>query len=231
MKRSFVIPAVLAIITMFLVSPVAAATSQGLEWGVATGDRFDYTMTSTEEDVPSEDIYINITATSSDAIPDPLADWTNIPEHDLGFWWANGTSMGLSTIIFLGVYFVGGKFALPTGNWTLIQDLLETEISDEDYISDANLWGVEWSQTENATHEFRITATYSKSDGFLAEYKLETWDTSEDTIVSSIEVTREGLPAGGGGLDDIIQLLEDNILYVGIGIAVLVVLGIACKRR
>lgn len=231
MKRSFVIPAVLAIITMFLVSPVAAATSQGLEWGVVNGDKFDFTMTATEEDVPSEDIYINITSTASNAIPDPLENWADIPEHSQGFWWANGTSMGMSTLIFLGVFFVGGKFAVPLGNFTLLENLIKPELSGEVIIDEGNVWGVEWSQEETTTEDFRITATYSKSDGFLAEYKLETVSTLNDTVLDSIEVIRQDLPAGGGGLDDIIQLLEDNILYVGIGIAVLVVLGIACKRR
>ncbi|MFO7836530.1 MAG: hypothetical protein R6V83_07745 [Candidatus Thorarchaeota archaeon] len=231
MKRIFVIPAVLTIITMFLVSPVAAATSQGLEWEVGNGDRFDFTMTATEEDVPSEDIYINITDTASDAIPDPLENWGDIPEHSHGFWWSNGTTMGMSTLIFLGVFFVGGKFSVPLGNFTLLESLIKPELSGEEIIDEGNLWGVEWSQEETTTEDFRITATYSKSDGFLAEYKLETVSTLNDTVLDSIEVIRKDLPAGGGGLDDIIQLVEDNILYVGIGIVVLVVLVMACTRR
>lgn len=230
MKRALNVILAVAIVTMFLVSPVAAATSQGLEWGVASGDRFDFTMSSTDEDVPSEDIYLNITDMPALAIPDPLDDWNAIPEPDIGFWWENGTSMGLSTLIFLGIYFVGAKFALPVGNFTLLQSLLAPELTGEDITSAGGLWTVEWSMDTTATEEAKITAAYSTSDGFLAEYKIETWSTLNDTLLESIEVTRATIP--GGGVDDILQLLEDNILYVGIGVAVIVIIGlVVCKRK
>ncbi|TFG13841.1 hypothetical protein EU537_05115 [Candidatus Thorarchaeota archaeon] len=230
MKRALNMIFVLAIVSMFMVSPVAAATSQGLEWGVQFGDRFDFTMTSTDEDVPSEGLYVNITDMPALAIPDPLTDWNAIPQPDIDFWWQNGTSMGITALIFIGIFFVGGKFTLPIGNFTLLENLLAPELTGEDINTAGGLWTVEWSMDTTATEEAKITAAYSTSDGFLADYRIETWSTLNDTLLESIEVTRETIP--GGGLDDILQLLEDNILYVGIGVAAIVIIGlVVCKRK
>ena len=85
MKRALQLVLALSFVGMFLVSPVAAATSQGLEWGVAVGDSYEFTMSSSEDDL-SEGIYLNITDTPTLAIPDPLSDWGDIPDDfDIGF--------------------------------------------------------------------------------------------------------------------------------------------------
>ncbi|MHA1248312.1 MAG: hypothetical protein ACTSPE_13370 [Candidatus Thorarchaeota archaeon] len=216
---------------MFLVTPVAAATSQGLEWGVAYGDRFDFEMKSSDESV-GEDIYLNITKMPTTAIPDPLDDWSNIPQPDIGFYWANGTSMGISVLIFIGLIAVGSKIVVPVGNFSLLTELVSVKLTGEDIIDEANIWGVSWSVDVNSTHEQRVVGTYSKVDGFLAEYKLETVLSTTDEVVDSLSVIRKNLPSAGGlDLSNITQLLKDNMLYVGAGIAVLVILAIVCKKK
>jgi hypothetical protein len=210
-------------------SPVLAATSQGLEWGVANGHRVDYSMTSTDDEIPSEDLYLLVSGMPALAIPDPLTTWNQIPVNfDLDLFWANDTSMGIISLIFIGLLAVGSRFILPTGNWTHLQSLLAPELTGETFTGDAYLWGLEWSEDVTATEEFKITATYLKSDGVLAEYKLETLSTVNGSTIDSIHIIRDDIPAGG----DIIQLLTDNILYVGAGVAVILILGIViCKRR
>lgn len=231
MKRTLNLILVLAILSMFLVAPVAAATSQGLEWGPAYGFTVEYEMSSVHDDSFNEDIYINVTAVPTAAIPDPLTDWSNIPDFTLGFWWANGTSMGLVAIVFLGVYFVGAKFVVPIGNFTLLQELLAPEITGEEFTSDANLWRIVWSQDLTSTEEYQITGAYSKVDGFLSEYKLETVSTLNDTVLESFEAIRKDIPTGGGGLDDILGLIQDNLLLVGAGVVILILVIIICKKR
>jgi hypothetical protein len=231
MKRTLSVFLVVAIVSMFLVAPVAAATSQGLEWGAAYGHKVEYEMSSIHDEAFNEDIYINVTAVPTAAIPDPLTDWSNIPDFTLKFWWANGTSMGIISLVFLGVFFIGGKFVVPLGNWTLLEELLAPEISGEEFSLDANLWRIVWSEDFTTTEEYEITGAYSKVDGFLSEYKLKTVSTLNDTVLESFEVIRKDIPTGDG-FGDIIQLLQDNILYVGAGVAVILIIGIiACKRR
>lgn len=220
-----------SVIAMFVISPVAAATSQGLEWGFVLGDRFEFTLSDTEENL-NEQIVLNITKMPVLAIPDPLEDWSDIPAPEIGFWWANDTSMGISTLIFIGLVAVGSKIALPIGNFTLLGDLVAVKLTGEQIIDQTNVWGIEWTQPINATHDYRLSATYAKADGFLADYKLELVISASNTVVESITVTRNNLPSVGGfDLGNITQLIQDNILYVGAGIAVLIILGIACKKR
>ena len=62
MKRTLQILLAISFAAMFLISPVAAATSQGLEWGVALDEEFTYILESTDGD-DSFDEGINITIT------------------------------------------------------------------------------------------------------------------------------------------------------------------------
>lgn len=230
MKRALQLMLVLSIISMFMITPVAAATSQGLEWGFASGDRFDFTLASSE-DGWNEQMYMNITAMPALAIPDPLNTWIGIPVPNSGAWWANGTTIGLYALVFIGLLAVGSKMAVPIGNFSLLASLITPVLTGEEIIDQANVWGVQWGEDVNATHEFRITATYAKVDGFLAEYKLETILSSTDAVQESLTVIRNNIPSAGFDLGGIIQLLQDNILIVGIGIGVLIILAIVCKKR
>ncbi|MHA1576763.1 MAG: hypothetical protein ACTSU3_05330 [Candidatus Thorarchaeota archaeon] len=232
MKRALQIVLALSFVGMFLVSPVAAATSQGFEWGVSLGDSFEFTMTNSEDGV-TEGIYLNITGTATLAIPDPLTDWNNIPaDIDIDFWWANGTSMGFYALVFLGLMATGAMIVVPIGNWTVLSTLIAAELTGETATDTSSLWGVVWTNTINATHETRITAHYAKADGFLAEYKMETAVSATNAVVESFTVIRDDIPAGpGGGVGDIVQLLTDNILYIGIGVVVLLLVAILIKKK
>ena len=229
MKRTLSVILVLAILSMILVTPVAAATSQGLEWGAAHGHKVEYTMSSVHEEAFNEDIFINVTEVPTLAIPDPLTDWTKIPDYTLKFWWANETSMGLLALVFLGIIMIGSKFVVPVGNFTLLESLLAPIITGEEFTTTTDLWRIVWSEDVTATEEHQITGAYSTVDGFLSEYKLELVSTLNDSILESFTVMRKDIPSGGA---DIIGLIQDNLLYVGAGVAVILILGvIICKRR
>jgi hypothetical protein len=231
MKRTLNVVLVFALLSMILVTPVAAATSQGLEWGAALGHKVEYTMSSVHDESFNEDIFINVTAVPTLAIPDPLNTWASIPDFTLKFWWANDTSMGIVTLVFFGIIAIGSKFVVPIGNFTLLQELLAPTITGEDFSGDANLWRIVWSEDVTTTEEYQITGAYSKVDGFLSEYKLELVSTLNSSVLESFEIMRKNIPSGGG-VGDIVQLLQDNLLYVGAGVAVILILGIViCKRK
>ena len=158
MKRALQVILALAIVSIFMISPIAAATSQGLEWGFVNGDRFDFTLEVPDVGI-NEQMYMNITSMPALAIPDPLSDWFAIPDPSVGIWWANGTTCTYSGIFF-GLLAVGSKIAVPTGNYTLLWELVNVELTDETQEESANVWGIKWSEAINSTHEFGITATY-----------------------------------------------------------------------
>jgi len=67
--------------------------------------------------------------------------------------------------------------------------------------------------------EVTIHADYLKDDGFLAHWTVATPN-------GTLSMDRQGLPAL-----DIVGLVTDNILLIGVGLGVLIVLAVVCKRR
>ncbi len=89
-------------------------------------------------------------------------------------------------------------------------------------INDGTNWGARLSGLEDEM-SMTVSVRYLKADGFIARYSLEALNTTSG-IRSSASLIRDGI-----GID-IIGLLTDNILYVGIG--VIVILGaVVCMRR
>jgi hypothetical protein len=228
MKRTLEIVLVMSFIAMFLISPVAAATSDGLQWGVALDDEFTYHFTWVEEGETTFDEGINVTVEASPgAIPDPLTSYSQIPTVDIDMFYTNGTALGLEAIVLLGFIAIGGYFTVPIGNFSLLTDLAVASpwwTENHTIINDSSVWGVRLSGVEDG-EPVAIYVHYLKADGFCARYVLESTN-STSGLKTSISLIRDGL-----GLD-IIGLLQDNILYVGIGVGVIVILGaVVCMRR
>ncbi len=246
MKRTLQLLLSISIVVMFLISPVAAATSQGLEWGVALDDEFSYQMVLTDDGPDSFDEGINLTI---DEIPpvidDPLTNWTHIGEVSLNFTWYNGTEMGMYVLLFLGLLVVNGYIAVPVGNYSLLTNLVMAESTwNENFtlIDNDLYWGMNLTET-NQDVEQTITAEYLKEDGFLSRYLiLMTNTTTSDTY--GITVIRDNLPVlpttttttttttstTSTGFD-IVGLVTDNILYIGIGLGALIVVAVICKKK
>lgn len=218
----------MSFVAMFFVSPVAAATSEGLEWGVALNDEFTYQFKWVDEGDTTLDEGVNVTVDSTPGtIPDPLSDYADIPDVDIDLYYTNGTSLGFEALALLGFIAVGGHFAVPIGNYELLTGLaMDSSWWTENHtvINDATMWGIRLSGVDDG-NPMAVYVHYLKSDGFCARYVLEATNSSSGKK-STISLVRDGL-----GLD-IIGLLQDNILYVGIGIGAIVIIGaVVCLRR
>jgi len=218
MKRALELFFVFAIVAFLLMTPVAAATDQGLEWGVQNGDRFDFNMHETGDgNVVDEALYIMVTARPS--IADGISNWGAVPGVTIDGFWANGSSMEWSILIFLGIFFVDGEFCFPVGNWTLLTELRSSD-PDAEITDSIFFWGFSWRGTfldpDLQTH---LGVDYLKSDGFLAHYTVETVNqTSQETIYVA-SITRQGL------------FLQDNILLIGSGVVLVLILAIVCIKK
>lgn len=226
MKRALSTMLALSFVAMFLVCNVAAATSQGLEWGVALNDEFTFQYTIIEEGETTLNEGVNFTVESIPGIiDDPFTNWSNFDFVDVDLVYTNGSSMGIETLYLLGIIIVGAGFAVPIGNFTLLTELLmNSAIWTENHtiVNDGTNWGARMSGTDDEM-TMQISVHYLKTDGFIATYTFESTNTTSG-ISSRVTLIRDGL-----GLD-IIGLLQDNILYVVIG--VIVILGaVACMRR
>ena len=228
MKRALQLVFAISFIVIFLVSPVTAATSQGLEWGVAQNDEFTLQFTIVDEGVTTLDESVNFTiGTELSIIDDPVTTW-NFPPPSIGMIFANGTYVPpfLIYIMEIDVIDTVGQFVVPIGNFTLLSELLQaTSLWTEDstIVNDETRWGVHVA-TGDSEQSTAIDVLYLKADGFLSRYELQVTNTTSG-VSSGVTLTRDG-----SGLD-IVGILTDNIFFVGIGVGVLLVLVVVCMRR
>jgi len=230
MKRALQLLLAMSFTAMFLISPVAAATSQGLEWGFAVDDEYTFQMEFVEENVVSFSEGVNVTVTGAPAaIDDPLLNWSDFDYPTLNMTFYNGTSIGLLAFLFLGMVTVGGAFAVPIGNYSFLTTLAMSEFfwtENHTIIDNAQYWGIVYSG-ESSGMESSITNEYLKADGLLSRYVIDMTNTTSSTT-TSVSFLRD-IPGGPGF--DIVGFITDNILYIGIGLGVLIVLAIVCKKR
>jgi len=199
-------------------TPVAAATDQGLEWGVQNGDRFDFDMhENSDGDVTTEALYM--TVDSRPSIANGISNWAAVPGVDIDIFWANGSSMGLSALIFLGIFFVDGEFCFPVGNWTLLTELRSSD-PDATIADSIFFWGFSWRGTFiDPELQVKIGVDYMKSDGFFAHYTVETVNQTSQETTYTASITRQGL------------FLQDNVLLIGGGVVLVLVLAIVCMKK
>ncbi|MBD3407751.1 MAG: hypothetical protein GF411_16655 [Candidatus Lokiarchaeota archaeon] len=232
MTRMLQILVAISLVSMLMVTNVAAATSQGLEWGVAEDDKFNYTLTiESENDTISDGVYFEITSLST--IPNTMDNFTDIPiTSSTWYWTANDTALSFWSLflIILPTAIVGGYNVVPIGNYDLLTTLHSDFIGAEEelenvtvtYINNYHYWGVSatWDD-EDIT--MTLETTFLKSDGALATASMS-GELEDETV--SLSLTRLDLPS------EIETLIMSNILYIGIGVGVVIILGaVVCKKN
>ena len=229
MKRTLQLLLAMSFLAMFLISPVAAATSEGLEWGVALNDTFTFQMVFIDEGTQTFNEGINATIDEAPpAIDDPLANLTDIDTFDINMTFYNGTSLGLYGILFIGLIAVGSHFAYPIGNFSFLTELAMAESwwnTNYTIINTAQVWGISVSETSGGAQQ-TITAEYLKADGFCSRYLLQSTNTTS-SVVTSVTFTRT-TPSSSF---DIVGFLTDNALYIGIGVIIVLLLVIIFKKK
>lgn len=216
MKRALQLLLAISFATMFLISPVAAATSQGLEWGIEVGDQWNFDLTSVTDGVTEMDEVMYFESTGGlTTIPNILTDWVSLPEPSFDVEWANGTSLGWSALIFLFYMVAVDRWAVPIGNYTLLGELYEDHVFYNGTIYETSSY---WGMDVDYLGELDVHVDFLKADGFLAHWTVTTEN-------GTLSMNRQGLPS------DIIGLITDNILYIGVGVGVLILLAVVCKRK
>ncbi|RDE11976.1 MAG: hypothetical protein C4K47_09095 [Candidatus Thorarchaeota archaeon] len=230
MKRALQVLIALAISSLFLASPVSAASNQGLSWGVQLHDRLNYTLAVNNATFHmSEAFYLNVTA-DPPAIPDSMTLLSQVPTVDLDAWWTNGTEMQIEYAILFWVLVdlpFGTGVVLPIGNFTLLEQLVQTYIlwsSSTVFVGDSQSWGMKLVQAHPG-YNSTLEATYQRNDGALATVSATSTNNTSHATIGSLQITR-GLPL------DIIGWIRENILMVGAGVLVVVIVGaVVCMKR
>lgn len=231
MKRALQALLAFSLVTMLITTNVAAATSQGFEWAVEVDDKYNFTLDFTEGNQSiSEGIYFEVGSVPT--LPNTIDNITDIPSVSGNFYWTtNDTSIGFLSLIFIFTLVTGGKIAYPVGNFDLLNTLLTEWHGDTTMLENATFtmvnnyhyWGVSASWEIDEDNSVTLDVTYLKSDGVLA--KMIVGGTFEDESIS-LSVIRLNLPS------EIETLIMSNILYIGIGVAAVVILGaVVCKKN
>ena len=179
--------------------PVTAQTSENLDWGVEVVDMFYFNIDYWEGisvDI-NEDFYCNVTGPIP-TIPDPVSSFIGIPDVPLTIEFLNATTMGL---LLMFITFAM-KVTVPTGNWSLMTELVEdvssVEIGGDTYsiqpdviLDDCLHWGFTYNLTTAVTDNV-IKVVYLKSDGLLAYLNFDAYILDSSTMYGEIDVVRDG---------------------------------------
>jgi hypothetical protein len=230
MKRTLQAMMAFMVVTMLLAGTVSAATSQGLEWGVAVGDQWNFDITTTNEGAAGLDEVIYMEVLTRPTIPNVVSVLDDIPDLGLNITWANGTTLGWSALIFIFLAVASPFFATPIGNYSLLAELYATDSFYNGTIYDqSGYWGFNLNDFElipsNSSTDIHVD--FLKQDGMLAHWTVTTTNTTSSTEMATLTMIRQGLPSF-----NIMDFLQDNLLLVGIGVGVIVILGaVVCMRR
>ena len=213
---------------MFLAQPAMAASNEGLEWGVAVDDELTYRFVIDDpEDEMTLDEGVNITITATPSIPADVLVWGDIPDVSADIVYTNGTAVGLELLVILGIIYAGGHLVVPVGNFTHLGVLAQADswwTENTTLINSGSEWGTQFTASED-DESLYVKTTYLKSDGMLARYQFEITNTTSGQKYGA-SLIRDGLGF------DFMGWIQDNLLIVGIGVGVIVLLGaVVCVKR
>ena len=175
----------LALIT----SQADGANTQGLYWGLNSGDRLDYTyqmhvnLTYTVASL-NERLYIIVNGLPT--LPHTVTFLQEAMCYNVSAYWANGS------LVRLGGTNVGlpGMMFFAVGNWPLLTDIVSAApYNGSEIIDDPSVWGIRSGYAIGSTQN-NATWTFSKSDGATIEYSSLMLDLISDTEIIHVQLDR-----------------------------------------
>ncbi|MFW9804558.1 MAG: hypothetical protein ACFFFC_18010 [Candidatus Thorarchaeota archaeon] len=193
------------------VSFAAAASNQGLEWGIDVNDCIDYYIeidfhNSTLDFQMDDGMYLiidDLPAINNDIVGlSQLCLPTMVLNH-YSTYWENGTPMDFFWESYMNMEPVD---ILPVGNWTLMTQLLEDATPTADMTQDSSTLNFTVLNLPNPGNE--LTTVFSKTDGVPVYHLYNiTWGMDTTIVVelerilasttSSIPVTTSGSTTSG----------------------------------
>jgi len=224
MNRVAVLVLVIFSIGVVCTTPVFAQTNQGFEWGFTSEDTF-YFMMHLEGDGMNinEEIYLELNDTLP-AIPDSMDNWTDIPWVSINAYYSNGTKLGIEVLTFIAMYNVH----LPIGNWSFLSSLaLETHNLENLTLDDDDIffWGYSWEDdnwvlsgedwTIYSNYTIYVHVSYLKTDGFIAHYSVDSYNTTTKEQVGEITLNRLGIEKYSDTVAPGINTVDDVVYTEG----------------
>jgi hypothetical protein len=209
--------------TLIPAVPVIAQTDQGFEWGFAYDDEIHFMMHLNGTGLHiDEEIYL-VSNDTLPIIPDSMDNWTDIPYTVMYAYYANGTQLGFEILAFVAMY----NAYLPIGNWTFLSTLAQTTHTVENFVldpEDPHFWGYSWEDDDWVLTEGEVTiysnytlnvhVEYLKTDGFLANYSVDAYNTTTGADAGEIVLERMGMEKYRETTDPIILNQPSDFGYI-----------------
>ncbi|MHA2026814.1 MAG: hypothetical protein ACW98U_13020 [Candidatus Thorarchaeota archaeon] len=208
-------------------------------WGFDDGDRFDFNLTITGNALSfhnvSEQFYLEVAEDGLEIFPYSVTEFDDIPFFGADVYWMNGTE------IYAPFLSHSWRLAVPmVGNTSLHDDLIAASSSSVNVTVDDSILIFFWGYSRNDTVGdvlIEIHTDYLKTDGFLAHHTATFTNTTSSEVVGTLSVTRIGLPEPTTTIttwlhdDGIVDLIMDNLLYIGVGVVLILGLIVLIRKR
>ena len=213
------------ILVLALFTSSSLMVNHSFMWGVEVGDRFDFIIkigySPRQMELDQREILLNLKiymqVTDLIDLSDPVADssiWyvTNMfMEADI--FLSNGTSF---STIDLDVYqLLEGAAAIPIGNWSLLNEIIDTTNEDMglDYtytvIDESDYWGYSF---EDSFMDSSETWKWSKTDGSLHSVNVVNSSHEKLPYLMALDFTVERTGSS-----------QSFLIYLGLGVSLLVI--------
>jgi len=223
MKYTSIFLIVLFLTPQISTEAVLTQTDQDFEWGFAYDDEFHFMMhlngTGLQID---EEIYL-ISNDSLPSIPDSMNNWTDIPYTGIEAYYANGTQLGIEMLTLAAMY----NAYVPIGNWELLSDLAYYRHIAENVTHASvypSFWGYRWEDdnwlladggmTVYSNYTINVHVEYLKTDGFLAHYSVDAYNTTTMADAGEIVLERMGIEEYRETIEPIITNHPSDIVYI-----------------
>ena len=174
----------LTYVILLLVS-ISSLQPNELSWAIATGDEFEYSI-SVDDDRGDLNVIIE-QLPSINQTPTTLSDILSI-EVSISF--SNDSSWITNDDIMQFLY----SWALPVGNWDLMNTLIENHNNSYEEL-DVIAAGVMWRynfiyHTSFSNETYDLDILYLKEDGMLFSYEVRITEGLEDNLVHEYRIER-----------------------------------------
>jgi len=223
MKYKSLLLIMLLLTPLISMESVLAQTDQNFEWGFAYDDEVHFMMhlNSTGLQI-DEEIYL-VSNDTLPSIPNAIDNWTDIPYTSIRAYYANGTQLGIEVLTFVAMYNV----YLPIGNWSFLSALAEDTHTVENFSLDQEeyaFWGYSWEDddwilsdgglTIYSNYTINVHVEYLKTDGFIANYTVDAYNTTTGADAGEIVLERLGIEEYRETIDPIIVTHPNDIVYI-----------------
>jgi hypothetical protein len=213
----------LVLATLISAVPVTAQTDQGFEWGFEYDDEIHFMMHLNATGFHIDEEIFLVSNDTLPAIPDSIDNWTDIPYTGIEAYYANRTQLGIEILTFVAMY----NAYVPIGNWALLSDLAYYRHNVENVTHASvypSFWGYRWEDddwlladggmTVYSNYTINVHVEYLKTDGFLAHYSVDAYNTTTMADAGEIVLERMGIEEYRETIEPIIANHPSDIVYI-----------------